>query len=88
MHNTGGVDRPIGWTQHVTLGPPFLEKGRTEFRASMTRSRVFESAFGAADYLMAGADFDWPNAPRIGGRLRRSAPVFIGAGVRAPIRLT
>ena len=67
VRNTGGADRPIGWTQHVTLGPPFLEKGRTEFRASMGHSRVFESAFGAADYLTAGADFDWPDAPRIGG---------------------
>ena len=67
VHNTGGVDRPIAWTQHVTLGPPFLEKGRTEFRASLTRSRVFESAFGADDYLVAGADFEWPNAPLIGG---------------------
>ena len=67
VRNAGGVDRPIGWTQHITLGPPFLEKGRTEFRASMTRSRAFESAFGAHDYMTAGADFDWPNAPRIGG---------------------
>ena len=67
MRNTGGADRPVGWTEHVTLGPPFLEKGRTEFRASVTRSRVFESAFGAPDYLRAGADFDWPHAPRIGG---------------------
>jgi len=67
VRNTGGADRPIGWTEHVTLGPPFLEKGRTEFRASLTRSRVFESAFGADDYLTAGADFDWPNAPRIAG---------------------
>ena len=67
VRNTGGVDRPIGWTQHVTLGPPFLQPGRTEFRASMTRSRVFESAFGTDDYLVAGADFDWPDAPRIGG---------------------
>jgi hypothetical protein len=57
-------DRPIGWTQHVTLGPPFLEKGRTEFRASAARSRVFESEFGADDYLQPGACFEWPNAPR------------------------
>jgi len=61
------VDRPIGWTQHVTLGPPFLEKGSTEFRASATRSRTFEEQFGAADYLVAGADFDWPSGPRSGG---------------------
>jgi hypothetical protein len=63
--NVAACDRPIGWTQHVTLGPPFLEHGVTEFRASATRSRVFETGFGPADYLVAGADFDWPNAPRI-----------------------
>ncbi len=64
-----GVDRPIGWTEHVTLGPPFLEKGATEFRASATRSQVFESAFGAADYLQPGALFEWPDAPRKDGEV-------------------
>ena len=67
VENLSGCDRPIGWTQHVTLGPPFLEKGKTEFRCSATRSRVFESAFGAADYLVAGADFEWPHAPHVDG---------------------
>ena len=27
VENLSAADRPIGWTQHVTLGPPFLEKG-------------------------------------------------------------
>jgi hypothetical protein len=67
VHNPGGIDKPVGWTEHVTLGPPFLQKGRTEFRASVGRSRVFESVFGAGDYLRAGADFDWPHAPRRSG---------------------
>jgi len=67
VESAAAFDRPIGWTQHVTLGAPFLEKGRTEFRASATQSRVFESAFGVADYLEAGASFDWPKAPRIDG---------------------
>jgi hypothetical protein len=62
-----GFDRPIGWTQHVTLGPPFLEKGETEFRASATRSQVFEPDFGVADYLRRGAVFDWPSAPGMDG---------------------
>jgi hypothetical protein len=44
VRNLGGTDRPIGWTQHVTLGPPFLKKGQTEFRASATRSKVIEKA--------------------------------------------
>ena len=67
VQNLSGVDRPIGWTQHVTLGPPFLSKGSTQFRASATRSRVFESSFGPADYLRAAAEFDWPRAPRTDG---------------------
>jgi hypothetical protein len=67
IDNLTGCDRPIGWTQHVTLGPPFLEKGLTEFRTSATRSKVFERAFGTADYLAPGAVFDWPLAPRAGG---------------------
>ncbi len=67
VENLGGTDRPVGWTQHVTLGPPFLEVGQTQFRASATRSRVFEGPFGTADYLAAAAEFDWPYAPKIGG---------------------
>ena len=65
--NLCAFDRPIGWTQHVTLGPPFLEKGATRFRVSATRSKVFEGPFGKHDYLIPGAEFDWPIAPRVGG---------------------
>jgi hypothetical protein len=67
VHNLSGVDRAIGWTQHVTLGPPFLTKGSTQFRASASRSKVFESTFGPGDYLKAAAEFDWPHAPHVDG---------------------
>lgn len=67
VENTSICDRPVGWTQHVTLGPPFLEKGGVDFRLSATRSQVFEGRFGGDDYLEPGAVFDWPNAPRRGG---------------------
>ncbi|MGH9370959.1 MAG: hypothetical protein ACRD15_05455 [Vicinamibacterales bacterium] len=67
VENPAGADRPIAWTQHVTLGPPFLEKGKTEFRVSATRSKVIEGAFGTADYLESGAEFDWPHGPLQGG---------------------
>src|SRR5262245_2493112 len=60
-------DRPIAWTEHVTLGPPFLERGVTGFRASATRSKVFEGQFGADDYLQRAAEFTWPLAPRADG---------------------
>jgi hypothetical protein len=64
VSNLSSWDRPIAWTQHVTLGPPFLERGVTRFQATATRSKVYEHTFGAHDYLKAGADFDWPMAPR------------------------
>ena len=63
VENLGGTDRPVGWTEHVTLGPPFLEKGSTAFRVPATKSQVFDGAFGTADYLKPGAVFDWPVAP-------------------------
>jgi hypothetical protein len=69
VENLGGCDRPVGWTQHVTLGAPFLQPGRTQFQASATRSQVFESTFGVADYLRPAGIFDWPFAPRIDGEL-------------------
>jgi hypothetical protein len=80
VENLSACDRPIGWTQHVTLGPPFLKPGETQFRASATRSKVFEQPFGTADYLTPGAEFDWPMAPaKEGGsidlRLSRRAAV-------------
>lgn len=64
VENLTAADRPVGWTQHVTLGPPFLERGVTQFRVSATRSKVFESEFGSDAYLEPGAEFDWPLAPR------------------------
>jgi hypothetical protein len=67
VENLGATDRPIAWTQHVTLGPPFLTKGSTRFMASATRSLVYEIPFGAHDYLQRGAEFEWPMAPLAGG---------------------
>jgi hypothetical protein len=65
--NLASTDRPVGWTEHVTIGPPFLEKGATEFRILADRSMVFESTFGPADYLLPGREFRWPDAPHAGG---------------------
>jgi hypothetical protein len=55
--NLAAFDRPIGWTQHVTLGPPFLERGVTEFQLSATRAKTFETPFGADDYLEPDVEF-------------------------------
>jgi hypothetical protein len=51
VENLAPLDRPVAWTQHVTLGPPFLECGKTEFRVSATKSRAIGET----------VDFEWPH---------------------------
>jgi hypothetical protein len=67
VENLSAADRPVGWTQHATIGPPFLENGVTELHVPADRSLVYPAAFGASDYLVPGAEFAWPHAPRLGG---------------------
>jgi hypothetical protein len=86
VENLSGIDKPIGWTQHVTLGPPFLDPTTTEFCASITRSRVSASDPGLNAYLKLNAEFDWPIAPRVGGGtadLRRMNPAAPASGYTA-----
>lgn len=65
LENLSAADHPIAWTQHVTLGPPFLEKGATQFHIPAIRSKVFEGDFaGDKGMLQPGAEFVWPHAPR------------------------
>jgi hypothetical protein len=66
VENLTAADRPVGWTEHVTLGPPFLEDG-TQLQVAADRSLVYAGQVGPADYLEAGAEFAWPHAPRRGG---------------------
>lgn len=69
--NLSAEDRPIAWTQHVTLGPPFVEPGKTMFWASATRSKVVESDFtGGKGYMEVGAEFNWPHVPALDGGTR------------------
>jgi hypothetical protein len=71
VENLACWDRPIAWTQHVTVGPPFLECGKTEFRASATKSKVAENDFaGGKGYMKIGAEFNWPLVPTLDGGTR------------------
>ena len=67
VKNLTYFDRPIAWTQHVTLSPPFLDPLTTMFSASMTKSFVSETDPGLDGYLKPGALFLWPNAPLLHG---------------------
>jgi hypothetical protein len=80
IENLSGIDRPLGWTQHVTLSPPFLDPATTQFCASFTRSVVAENDPGSDAYLKLGREFVWPIAPRSDGgesnlrQMHRTAP--------------
>jgi hypothetical protein len=80
VENLSAIDRPLAWTQHVTLSPPFLDPATTEFRASMGRSYVSETDPGFDGYLKPGTEFLWPMAPCADGgetdlrRMHESAP--------------
>ena len=66
VENLSASDRPIAWTQHVTLGDPFVKPGKTQFRAPATKSKVIESDFTSGKgYMKIGAEFDWPQVPHI-----------------------
>lgn len=60
VENLCSLDRPIAWTQHVTLGPPFLQDGVTQFRMPATKSRG----------IGEDTDFDWPFHPQPDGTAR------------------
>lgn len=82
--NLTGMDRPLAWTQHVTLGPPFLEGDFTTLNLNAHKSMVFPGDFGDAQPYRPGALFDWPMAPNKDGSttdLRIQSTAACSAGV-------
>ncbi len=61
IENLSASDRPIAWTQHVTMGPPFIDYGQTQFFLTATRSKVIDADFGGVQ--KPGAEFTWPMCP-------------------------
>jgi hypothetical protein len=65
--NLIAVDRPIAWTQHVTLGPPFVQPGVTKLVIPARRSLVFPTVLGKDQHYVPNAEFEWPHAPNTDG---------------------
>jgi hypothetical protein len=62
-----GIDRPVSWAEHATLGPPYLEPGKIVIDESVTRCRVRAQKAGSTGKIAYLKDFDWPMAPLTGG---------------------
>jgi hypothetical protein len=85
LDNLLAFDRPINWGEHATIGPPFLELGKTVVEMSavraMTRSHESQSA-NPPHRLASLKEFTWPMAPGLDGSLIdvRPAPATAPVG--------
>ena len=61
--NTSRRDIPFTMCQHVTLGPPFLEKGVTLFDMPAIKGHTFKGVFGKPQRLKSDTAFTWPDGP-------------------------
>jgi hypothetical protein len=79
--NERRADHFFHWVQHVTLGPPFLNRDHSRIFVSATRGRTSPHGYEGKALLESGRDFRWPHAPAAsGGTVDLSQP-FIHAGL-------
>lgn len=71
--NESKADHFCHWTQHVTLGPPFLTPDHSRVFLSGTRARTFPHGYEGKALLGSAKNFRWPHAPGVTG-----APVDLG----------
>jgi hypothetical protein len=63
-------DRPVNWGEHATIGPPFLELGKTvvEMSAKRGMTRSYDSQSANPPHRLADfKEFAWPMAPGVTG---------------------
>ncbi len=65
--NLSCADRPIGWNEHITIGPPFLECEVTLVDMPASRAAAMSSENSGALEPVADVEFLWPHAPLQGG---------------------
>ncbi len=81
LMNESKADHLCHWTQHVTLGPPFLAPEQSRVFISGTRGRTFPHGYEGKALLESSRDFRWPHAPsRTGASVDLRQP-FIRAGL-------
>jgi hypothetical protein len=70
VRNRARRDVPFTMCEHVTVGPPFLEKGVTVFDMPATRCHTFPGEFEKAQRLKSDTAFTWPHGPgKRGGKV-------------------
>jgi hypothetical protein len=85
--NDRKLDHFFGWTQHATLGPPFLNPEEGRVFISATKGITSPDGYGENPLLESGKEFEWPMAPAMAGGEADLSHCFIqkGLGVIASI---
>ncbi len=65
--NERKLDHFFHWTQHATLGPPFVSPEDCRVFMSATKGITSPDAYGANALLAFGKKFNWPMAPSASG---------------------
>lgn len=66
--NEKKADHFFHWTQHVTLGPPFLKPKHCRTFMPGTKGRTFSHGYDEGKALLVSSrDFRWPFAPGVSG---------------------
>jgi len=67
VHNERRADHFFSWTQHVSLGPPFLTRDAMVAFPGATGTSYPHAYNEGRDVLVPGRAFQWPRGPRRGG---------------------
>ena len=82
VRNTRKADHFFHWTQHVTLGPPFLAHGDAQIALPGTRALTFPHGYDEGKALLASnREFQWPDAPRADGSVADLTRTLIEPGL-------
>jgi hypothetical protein len=80
VKNERKIDHFFHWTQHVTLGPPFLEAQASSVWIPALRGRTYPHGYEGKELLESSRDFKWPRAPGVGRKVVDLTQPFIRRG--------
>jgi len=80
VFNLRATDHFFHWTQHVTLGPPFLQAGESQVFLPAKRAVTWPHGYEGKSLLADSREFSWPHAPATGGGVTDISQPFTRPG--------
>jgi hypothetical protein len=80
VFNLRPTDHFFHWTQHVTMGPPFLQTSESVVCVPAQRAITWPHGYEGKSLLADSREFSWPNAPAEDGSLVDISKPFLRRG--------